>query len=82
MARPVCTTDPVVWQLLAALGLDPAKTRKVVIVIEPDALVTAHVVLCPDHGDLARAGDTFAVNRVESVEVGDRAEIVVRPYGA
>lgn len=72
---------PLVKRLLSALGLEPAETQKVVIVIDTDDAVRVYAVLLPGAEDLRRVCEVFEAEAlpVADVIVDDEANVTVTP---
>jgi hypothetical protein len=73
-----------ILRLVSALGLEPAETQKVVIVIDPDDVVKVYAVFCPQAEDLRRVCEVFEAEiiPVADVVVDDKANVTVTPKGS
>jgi hypothetical protein len=63
--------------LCDALGLVPGTTRKIIIVIEPDDVVTAHVVSNLTELQLSKVCDAIRVAQADEVRVIEAQAIPV-----
>ncbi len=56
-------------QICLALGLDPFKTTKVIIEMDPENIIQVHAVIAPDGDQLTKVSELFKVNFVKQARV-------------
>jgi hypothetical protein len=65
-------------QICVALGLDPTRTTKVIIELDPQSIIQVHAVIAPDSEQLKKVSGLFRVNFVKQARVDD-CHVVTMP---